>query len=381
MGLALRIFLGFVGLVASHAMFLAAHAFGWYPDEQLARLIEASPDALHVEWVRWILTAIVAALLWAIGYYFLFWRTLHSKPINLIPLPPRNEVAQQILQLSIGEDHSYVSITKYGLYSLTRQFDVRLDNISPDHSVTNCKVNITDVQPRSGYRLPQLLQEGFPLAAGDHAFIPLASYTEARQPAISNYADTMILAAGGEREMTLQFEEPNIITIRATAIGARFTELKCYLWVDSQGKFRASTSNPPKGELARKVERDVWLADAIWRAHLGRWERPDRDLSGPGVGLDAAQRLHDIVVGEIRQFAFEGKLPVWGKRRGSTLWEPVPKEFWKDNRVNYLTIMRDDPASILIEGIPRHERNDEWQELMTSWQSVEYLWPKKDADG
>ena len=232
MGLALRIFLGFVVLVASHAMFLAAHAFGWYPDEQLARLIEASPDALHVEWVRWILTAIVAALLWAIGYYFLFWRTMLSKP----------------------------------------------------------------------------------------------------------------------------------------------------LWVDSQAKFRASTSNPPKGELVRKIERDVWLADAIWRAHLGKWGRPDRDLSGPGVGLDAAQMLHDIIVGEVRQFAFEGKLPVWGKRRGSTLWESVPKEFWKDNRVNYLTIIRDDPALILIEGIPRHERNDEWQELMTSWQSVEYLWPKKDAD-
>jgi hypothetical protein len=173
----------------------------------------------------------------------------------------------------------------------------------------------------------------------------------------------------------LQFEEPNVFTIRATAIGSAFTELICYTWIDAQGRFRISDSAPKAKSIGLRVERDVWLADAIWRAYLGKWERPDRDLSGPGVGATVAQALHDLAVHEIRQLAFEEKLPVWGKRRGSTLWEPVPPGFWQENRVNYLTILRDEPSAILIERIPRHERNDEWQELMTSKRAVESLWP------
>jgi len=380
MGIILKIGLGLVVLIVTHAMFLAIHGLGWYPDEQLAKLILASPTYWHVEWVRGCLTAVFATLLWLAAYYYFFLRNSRMKHVEPIDLAPSPVSAAGVLRLSVGEDHSYNSITKTGLYMLTRQYQIRLDNASQDQSVTHCKVVITDIQPQSGCRLPRLLKEGFSLAAGDHAFIPLASYGEARQPAVSDYADTMIIMAGSSRETPLQYEEPNVLTIRATALGAPFTELKCYLWVDSQGKFRASTSSPSKDKIVRKIDRDVWLADAIWRAYLGKWERPDHDLNGPGVGEESAQRLHDIVVNEIRQFAFEGKLPIWGKRRGSSLWEPVPKEFWKDNRVNYLTIIHDDPTKILVEGTERFARNDEWQELMTSWQRVEYLWPQEDID-
>ena len=219
MGFLLRIGLGFLALVISHALLLAAHTLGWSPDEQLSRLILASPTYWHVEWIRGILTALVAAVVWGVAYYFLFWRPSRAKPKEPIEASPSPRItAASLLRLSVGEDHSYYDIPKHGLYSLTRRFKLRLDNVSLDQSVSDCKVQITDIQPTSGYRLPRILRDGFKLAAGDHAFLPLASYGEARQPAISNYADTTVAIEGGDREIMAQHEKPNIVTIRATAL-------------------------------------------------------------------------------------------------------------------------------------------------------------------
>jgi hypothetical protein len=128
---------------------------------------------------------------------------------------------------------------------------------------------------------------------------------------------------------------------------------------------------PLKENLGRKIERDVWLSDAIERAFWGQWQRGVADL-WPGIGLESSQRLHDIAVKDIRQLAFEGKLPVLGKRSTSDLWEAVPREF----QVSFLSTLLDDPSKLLIEhAMFTGQRVDDWQELMTSWQAVEYLWP------
>jgi hypothetical protein len=72
-----RILLGFASLVCSHAAFIVAHANGWFPDEQAARLLMASPDILQIEAVRWVLTAVLTVVVWALVDYFLYRR--HSK--------------------------------------------------------------------------------------------------------------------------------------------------------------------------------------------------------------------------------------------------------------------------------------------------------------
>jgi hypothetical protein len=73
-GFILRVFLGFVSLICSHAAFMVAHAAGWYPDQQLARLLIASPGLLQIDAVRWALTAVLALLVWAAADYFLYRR-------------------------------------------------------------------------------------------------------------------------------------------------------------------------------------------------------------------------------------------------------------------------------------------------------------------
>jgi len=251
------IILAIIGFIVSRALLEVAHALGWYPEDQLANLLLKSPDLWKVAWVRWSLIAFVAAILGALADYILYRRQpLPSAKIRTQP-SPAEERTPSLLRLSVGEDHSYYDIPKHGLSSLTRRFKIRVDNVSPDKSVSSCKVHITDIRPASGYRLPRILKENFDLAAGDHVFIPLASYGEARKPAVSNFGDTLVVIEGGDREITAQHEEPNVITIRATALGTPFAELTCYLWIDASGKFRISESEPPETRLARKVERDV----------------------------------------------------------------------------------------------------------------------------
>jgi hypothetical protein len=83
-GFILRVVLGFVSLICSHAAFIIAHTFGWYPDQQLANLILASPGLLQIEAVRWTLTAVLAVLLWGAADYFLYRRTARKDEGTLL---------------------------------------------------------------------------------------------------------------------------------------------------------------------------------------------------------------------------------------------------------------------------------------------------------
>lgn len=365
-----------LGLIISRASLEVAHANGWYPELELARLMMASTDVWHVGWARWGILAVVTAVLWAAGYWFFFVRTKPAKRVSMPPTPPASAATPSLLRLSVGEDHAFIDYPNDTLYSLTRRYSVRLENVSPDKSVSDCKVTVTAIKPESGFRLPRLLKEGFALAAGDHTFIHLVSYGEAREPSKFNCADSVVVVWGSPRETALQFEKPNVFTIRATAIGSPFSELTCYTWVDPNGRLRISDAPPAEENVGRVIERDVYLSDAIKRAHSGRWLRSGGDFNGVGIAVDAAERLSQLVA-DVRQLALTGKLPLWGKRAASDVWEVVPKEFWEGNQLNYLTVIHEDPSALqVVDAVFTGQRNDKWRELMTSWQAVETLWPR-----
>ena len=46
---------------------------------------------------------------------------------------------------------------------------------------------------------------------------------------------------------------------------------------------------------------------------------------------------------KFRQLCFEGKIPIWAKTSQSDLWVEVPKEFWKEYHIDYLTIIDPEP--------------------------------------
>ena len=65
-------------------------------------------------------------------------------------------------------------------------------------------------------------------------------------------------------------------------------------------------------------KRDLALIDAVWRVALGNWG--ERNYSKGGYVFFKS-------CSEIRQKAFDGKLPIWAKRSGSELYEPLPLRF------------------------------------------------------
>jgi hypothetical protein len=127
----------------------------------------------------------------------------------------------------------------------------------------------------------------------------------------------------------------------------------------------------PAWEDQPGVERDVWLYDAVCRIFLGRWDKIP--IRGGKLALDGAEFpvLHDLVAHQIRQLACDGRLPIWGKRRGFwALWELTPPEYWKQHQIDYESFLQADPR--MIHALPCDLRlATPMRELMTSKASVD----------
>jgi hypothetical protein len=144
------------------------------------------------------------------------------------------------LKLSAGTHIPYYEITDHSnLYILAKLFKIKLENIDPHKTAINCKVQILSISPDCKYSEPWTLGEGFTLAAGEHIYLPLASYREVREPEKFKYVDSCFeICAETEYRPMLGIEDQYVLTIRATANDAPFSQGKFKLWVDNSGKFQ-----------------------------------------------------------------------------------------------------------------------------------------------
>jgi hypothetical protein len=136
---------------------------------------------------------------------------------------------------------------------------------------------------------------------------------------------------------------------------------------------------PQVAQFASGLERDVSLLDTIWRAHLGRWEARQTYERANWV---VEKPFFDLVT-DVRQKAFEGKLPVWGRRPRSDLFEPIPPEFWRNHEVtaSYVInpLVNDTWVSVthpLVVGEVAYAKTSAWEDFMTNRGTVEKLWPQ-----
>jgi hypothetical protein len=128
-----------------------------------------------------------------------------------------------------------------------------------------------------------------------------------------------------------------------------------------------------------KFERDVWLGDAIWRAYLGIWHIPlGEGILELNVSESEKQRFAMLVIREFRQIAFEGKLPIWGWKGDSTLWEEVPRDFWSKNHIEYIAVATNVPQDEIkaqADNPYKSDTSQEWHHFMTSKAAIEQLYP------
>ena len=147
------------------------------------------------------------------------------------------------LLLEIGEGGGFFQTGRAGnsLQTHTRTLKIRIANTDPNRSLNECKLQIMDIEPQE-YEGPWILKEGFSLAAGDHEFIPLATYKEPDDIKKSPYGGSFFEILTKANRPLPPSNRSHVLTLRATALGSPFCELKCTLWIDDTGRLRIALS-------------------------------------------------------------------------------------------------------------------------------------------
>ena len=259
------------------------------------------PTAILIVTIIFILLGLIDLLIWV---------RKKSRP-NI----ERREAANKIqsIEINYGEDGPFERLTKTDMSRLERMLSVEFKNPHADIAITNCKLEITDIEPFVGYRRSLVVKENFSLAGGDHDFIPFVKYGESRV-GDEKIADTVValLAPKGDDPWflaALPHDVENILTLRATAMGAAFREEKVVVWVGAGTRLRIRKFD------AVKDDGFISLEDATKQAYGA--------ARGTRVG-SAAETMNKN--GVLVWFAFyyhTMEIPIYGNVRNSTKFEPV----------------------------------------------------------
>jgi hypothetical protein len=163
------------------------------------------------------------------------WRDLRTQRAAIECLwPPLN---QGPLRIEVGETGEFFETGRASnIYTHTRILKLRISNSESSRSLSGCKIHVLSILPHE-YDGPWLLKDGFTIAAGDHEFVPLVSFTEARNPQISPYGDTFVEILSTKNRPKPSSSETHVLTLRATTLDGPFCEMRCKLWVEN-GRLR-----------------------------------------------------------------------------------------------------------------------------------------------
>ena len=139
--------------------------------------------------------------------------------------------------MQVGKSGPFFQTRGSGLHDIKRTFKIKLSNVHPANTATNCKVHVTKIEPQTEFEGPWSLTQGLTLAAGDYEFIPLATFGEARNPGSYNCADTFFTVHVEGTCPLLDADKEYFLTVRATAVDTPLCEIRCKLWVGSEGRF------------------------------------------------------------------------------------------------------------------------------------------------
>jgi hypothetical protein len=128
-----------------------------------------------------------------------------------------------------------------------------------------------------------------------------------------------------------------------------------------------------KSGVHQSVARDVSLYDAICRIFLGRWSLIPVKDGNLDLNVNGFQALHDLLE-HIRQLAFDGRLPIWGKKPGYlTLWERPDAQFWNHHRIDYLSVTGGNSTELHAVPMDASGHAMSLRELMTSRAAVDSI--------
>jgi hypothetical protein len=222
---------------------------------------------------------------------------------------------QRPIEIKYGEDGPFERLLDASMSRLDRMLLIEFRNPHPHTTLTNCKVEITNIEPFMGVRRPLILRDNFTLAGGDHVFIPFVTYGESRTADRAVVADTAIAVCAPEGHdphflAALPHDVENVLTLRGTAIGAAYCEEKVVVWAGAGTRLRIR-----KYESASGKPEYIALEDATREAY-GSVRKTD-------IGLSAEKLNSNGVLAWFAHYYHDHEIPIYGNVRNSTRVEPV----------------------------------------------------------
>lgn len=121
-------------------------------------------------------------------------------------------------------------------------------------------------------------------------------------------------------------------------------------------------------------ERDVSVLSALHYIAFGDWTvRRWLTESHPAGDAERLGEADDA----FRQAAADGLLPVWGRPRGTSIYEPIPADYWRACGVEWLAVLSGDEGRIITEVREPGYRSlvPPYDAPMTGREAVERVWP------
>jgi len=146
---------------------------------------------------------------------------------------------------------------------------------------------------------------------------------------------------------------------------------------DEKKPIQAPGPTIPESPATPKIERDVWLLDAVFYVAEGRWQSPnmlDRDVSD----MEDAEFISKLGPAhrKVMQGASDGDLQVWGKRTDQNRgpYVEIDSKYWENHELEHWNLMGGNFEEIQTSRIGVAP-GPIYKELKTSKARVEELWP------
>ncbi len=137
------------------------------------------------------------------------------------------------LGMAFASDGAHSRIGAGSIHNYEKILSIRLENIG-SKALTNCKLVVESCDVETGMKFPITLADGISLPAGDHIFLALVKYGEARDPKYYDCADSFVTLMNNHA--LINVGESAVLTLRATGVDTPPRIAKCRTYVNNDGR-------------------------------------------------------------------------------------------------------------------------------------------------
>ena len=143
--------------------------------------------------------------------------------------------------------------------------------------------------------------------------------------------------------------------------------------IDGARDLRDGGASPPTLSVPASIRADTWLQDAVAFVLYGHWPAQDETIFGKDNDLPRM----GAIIENMRSFAHDGQLQIWGRQTNLSLHVPISSDFWVNNVIELDTLWGppETPRTASIE----FNAPSPFMALKVNRAQLEGLWPPATA--